>query len=120
MIKKLIAAFVLCLTGGVVHLAMAQSISTIFPVKVKSNSGIHTGDVYINVLTNDSVNLVTNFLFEKGSYGQWHSHPNAIQTMLVLSGEGYYQEEGKPKQLVKKGEVIVTLPNVSHWNGATP
>jgi quinol monooxygenase YgiN len=39
---------------------------------------------------------------------------------MVLSGEAYYQEEGKPKQLLRKGDVVTTAPNVRHWNGATP
>lgn len=38
----------------------------------------------------------------------------------VLRGEAFYQEEGKPKQLLRKGDVVTTAPNVRHWNGATP
>ena len=32
----------------------------------------------------------------------------------------YYQEEGSPKRIIKKGDVIVSPVDVRHWNGATP
>jgi hypothetical protein len=31
----------------------------------------------------------------------------------------YYQEEGKPAQLLKVGDVFVTHDGVKHWHGAT-
>lgn len=34
-------------------------------------------------------------------------------------GEGWYQEEGKPAQLLKTGDVANIPPNVKHWHGAT-
>ena len=64
--------------------------------------------------------MIVHFLFEKGSRNFWHYHPDAEQTLLVLDGEGFYQEEGKEKRIIRKGDVIVTPPNVRHWNGATP
>lgn len=32
---------------------------------------------------------------------------------------GYYQEEGSPKVIVKKGEVMKCPPNIPHWHGAS-
>ena len=46
-------------------------------------------------------------------------HPDADQVLLILDGEGFYQEEGKPKRLIKRGDVINTPANVKHWHGAT-
>jgi len=34
-------------------------------------------------------------------------------------GEGWYQEEGKPAQFLKAGDIIVTHDGVKHWHGAT-
>lgn len=48
----------------------------------------------------------------------WHYHPGG-QVLIITDGIGYYQERGKPKQVVKKGEVIRCLPNVEHWHGAS-
>ena len=96
------------------------SAQTIFPVKFKAPAEHNTGTVHVSVLSRTDHQMTTNFLFEKGSRNSWHYHPNATQILMVLNGEGYYQEEGKEKQLIRKGDVIVTAPNVRHWNGATP
>jgi quercetin dioxygenase-like cupin family protein len=42
------------------------------------------------------------------------------QILLILEGTGYYQERGKPIQIVHKGDVIKCLPGVEHWHGASP
>jgi quercetin dioxygenase-like cupin family protein len=39
---------------------------------------------------------------------------------LVTQGTGYYQEKGKPIQLLHKGDVVKILPDVEHWHGASP
>jgi quercetin dioxygenase-like cupin family protein len=38
---------------------------------------------------------------------------------LATGGVGYYQEKGKPKVILRKGDVIKCPPNVSHWHGAS-
>lgn len=48
----------------------------------------------------------------------WHYHPGG-QVLVFTDGIGYYQERGKPKRIVQKGEVIRCLPNVEHWHGAS-
>lgn len=48
----------------------------------------------------------------------WHYHPGG-QVLIITEGAGFYQERGKPKQLVKKGEVIKCMPGVEHWHGAS-
>ena len=98
----------------------AAAQETIFPTQFKAPAEFNTGDVHISVLSRSERQMTTNFLFEKGSRNSWHYHPNATQVLMVLSGEAYYQEEGKPKQLLRKGDVVNTAPNVRHWNGATP
>jgi len=94
--------------------------SSIFPLEMKADSNFNTGVVYLSVLKGGEGSLIANFLFEPGSRNYWHSHPGTVQTLLVLDGEGYYQEEGKPRQIIRQGDVIVTPADVLHWNGATP
>ena len=80
-----------------------------------------TGTAWLNMLaTPDSLNtmyagLVT---FESGARTNWHSHP-AGQILIVTKGEGYYQEEGKSKRVLRQGETIKCLPNIKHWHGAS-
>jgi quercetin dioxygenase-like cupin family protein len=35
--------------------------------------------------------------------------------MLVTGGKGYFQEEGKPVQVIQEGDVVKIHPNVKHW-----
>lgn len=107
------------------HLNMtAQEITDnpqlIFPAENIASSESNTGEVHLSILKGGGNNMITNFYFSPGSRNFWHYHPNAEQTLLVLDGEGYYQEEGQEKRVIKKGDVIVSKANVRHWNGATP
>lgn len=57
--------------------------------------------------------------YQQGSRTKWHYHP-AGQILIVVSGIAYYQEEGKPKQILSKGDVAKCPPGVHHWHGAAP
>ena len=83
-----------------VLLAIAATAQTIFPARVDAPAEFNTGKVHISVLSSSERQMTTNFLFERGSRNSWHYHPNATQVLMVLSGEAYYQEEGKPKQQI--------------------
>ena len=37
-----------------------------------------------------------------------------------MAGRGYYQEAGKPAQLLVPGDVVNIPPEVKHWHGAAP
>lgn len=56
--------------------------------------------------------------FPAGKKLDWHYHPGG-QILLITDGIGYYQERGKAKRTVVKGEVIKCLPGVEHWHGAS-
>lgn len=57
--------------------------------------------------------------FEPGARSAWHTHP-AGQRLVVISGVGLTQEDGKPVQEIRPGDVIVCPPGVRHWHGAAP
>lgn len=56
--------------------------------------------------------------FEPGARTYWHEHPTG-QSLVILEGEGWIGEEGKPKTLVRAGDTVVCPPGVKHWHGAT-
>jgi quercetin dioxygenase-like cupin family protein len=62
---------------------------------------------------------IGNVTFEPGAKTKWHYHPGG-QILLVTSGKGGYQEQGKPVRELRKGEVITCAPNIPHWHGAAP
>jgi quercetin dioxygenase-like cupin family protein len=61
---------------------------------------------------------IGNVVFEPGARSKWHWHPGG-QTLLALDGVGYYQEKGKPVQILRKGDVVRCPPDVEHWHGAS-
>ena len=93
----------------------------IFPKGEKINTPVFTGTAWLTSLVEaDDVNTIAAGVvtFEPGARTFWHQHP-AGQIILVLSGEGYYQEEGGSKKTLQKGDVIKCPPNLAHWHGAS-
>jgi quercetin dioxygenase-like cupin family protein len=56
--------------------------------------------------------------FEPGARSAWHAHPLG-QALFVVSGVGWTQCEGEPKQEIRPGDVIICPPGKKHWHGAT-
>jgi quercetin dioxygenase-like cupin family protein len=56
--------------------------------------------------------------FEPGARTAWHTHPLG-QTLIVLSGCGWAQQEGGPKEEIRPGDVVWFSPGERHWHGAT-
>lgn len=81
-----------------------------------------TGKTYLNMLSpkdgvfNAPVGSVT---FEPAARTNWHRHEGG-QILLVLNGEGRYQEKGQEIQVLRKGDVVRIAPNAIHWHGAAP
>lgn len=100
--------------------ATAQDTS-IFPKGEIATVDNHTGTVWLTELA--IPDSILNFslaqaTFAPGAKLDWHIHP-AGQFLLITEGTGYYQERGKPRQIVYKGDVIKCLPGVEHWHGAS-
>ena len=81
-----------------------------------------TGTAWLQMLVNNDSTYNTsigNVTFEPKARTNWHKHPGG-QILLVTEGEGYYQERGKPAQLIQKGDVVRIPPDTEHWHGAAP
>ena len=94
----------------------------IFEKGDKIDSPNFTGNAWLNnLILADSLNqnAVGSVTFEPGARTSWHSHP-AGQIILALGGVGYYQEKGKPIEIIRKGEVVKCPHNIPHWQGASP
>jgi len=100
----------------------AQTGDAIFPKGELSTTKNHTGNVWLSELSAGDSTFdfaVAVATFDAGARLDWHSHPGG-QILLILDGTGYYQERGKPIQIVHKGDVVKSLPGVEHWHGASP
>lgn len=56
--------------------------------------------------------------FEPGARTAWHTHPLG-QTLIVVSGCGWVQTEGKAKEEVRAGDIVWFPAGEKHWHGAT-
>ena len=75
----------------------------------------YTRTAYIaQMIPNDEVYhfpQTNHITFAPGARSGWHSHGGMV--ILVTGGIGYYQEEGKPSQIIRKGDVV-EYPEVLH------
>ena len=80
------------------------------------------GKSYLKPLTDpDKTVFVANVTFEPGCRNNWHVHhakQGGGQLLICVDGEGWYQEEGKPAQSLRPGDVVTIPAEVKHWHGA--
>ena len=80
------------------------------------------GNSYLNMLSTEGV-VIGNVTFEPGCRNNWHIHEAASgggQILLCTSGRGWYQEWGKPAQVLNPGDVVNIPAGMKHWHGAAP
>ncbi len=122
MIKAILLSLSLLLTGVSFAEETPDYLSKIIPVGIPNNiAGEHfTGKSFLYPLSNEQVGIF-NVTFEPESYNEWHIHhasKGGGQILIAIAGRGYYQEEGKPAQELKPGDVVNIPANVKHWHGA--
>jgi len=94
----------------------------IFPIGKPNDdyAEFFSGQSYLQVLSDKQLTIF-NVTFEPGCRNNWHIHhaqSGGGQILLVTSGEGYYQEWGKPAQKLHVGDVLNIPAEVKHWHGA--
>ncbi|MDO4212412.1 MAG: carboxymuconolactone decarboxylase family protein [Bacteroidales bacterium] len=65
------------------------------------------------------VQSYANVTFEPGCRNNWHIHHGAHQILICVSGDGIYQEWGKPAIRLHAGDIIDIPEGAKHWHGAT-
>ena len=99
-----------------------QKTELVFPKGDKITNNNFTGTAWLQMfVSNDSIfnTSIGNVTFEPRARTNWHKHPGG-QILLVTEGTGYYQEKGKPAQLLNKGDIVKVPPDTEHWHGAAP
>jgi quercetin dioxygenase-like cupin family protein len=100
----------------------SENLNELFPKGERASADYFVGTVWVkNLVPVDEKlqTLIGSVRFEPGARNNWHKHPGG-QILIAIDGIGYYQEKGKPIQLLRKGDVVKILPDLVHWHGASP
>ena len=96
----------------------------VFPIGAPNDAyaAYFTGKSYLAPVSSSQVGIY-NVTFEPACRNNWHIHhakTGGGQILVCVAGRGYYQEAGKPAQLLVPGDVVNIPPEVKHWHGAAP
>ena len=121
--KQIIGLFILAIILISCNYKKENNMETneIFPKGQQLPKEWFSGNAFLNQLVAKDKNnefsagCVT---FEPGARTVWHTHPKG-QVLIVIEGNGFYQEKGKLAQPIKRGDVINIPENTEHWHGAS-
>jgi quercetin dioxygenase-like cupin family protein len=116
------AILIIACNNKQIETAQEQKTALVFPKGEVISNNNFTGTAWLQMLVNNDSTYYTsigNVTFEPGARTNWHKHPGG-QILLITDGQGYYQEKGKPAQLLHKGDVVKIPPDAEHWHGAAP
>ncbi len=97
---------------------------TVSSYKTQGNKAPNThyiGEAWLNSLlqADESLNFnITKATFKANSTLDWHKHSTS-QVLIIVEGQGYYQEKGKKPMLMKEGDVLKCSANVEHWHASS-
>jgi quercetin dioxygenase-like cupin family protein len=97
------------------------SINSYLSEGFKAPNTHHIGDAWLNFLLqadDDFKYNITQATFSPNSTLDWHKH-STPQVIIIVEGEGYYQERGKEAVILKKGDVIRCEKDIEHWHTST-
>ncbi len=78
------------------------------------------GQSYLSPVSTEGIGIF-NVTFEPSCRNNWHIHKadkGGGQILICVAGKGYYQEWGKPAQVLNPGDTVNIAPGVKHWHGA--
>ena len=81
----------------------------------------YIGEAWLNRLLQADDDLtynITKATFKANSTLDWHKHAS-VQVLIVIAGEGYYQEKGKEPVLMNAGDIIKCEKNTEHWHSSS-
>lgn len=81
----------------------------------------YIGEAWLNRLLQADDDLaynITKATFKANSTLDWHKHAS-VQVLIVVAGEGYYQEKGKEAVKMKTGDIIKCEKNTEHWHSSS-
>ena len=97
------------------------SITSYLDEGTKAPNTHYIGEAWLNRLLSADEDLsynITKATFKANSTLDWHKH-SSPQVLIVVEGEGYYQERGKDPIRMKTGDVIKCNKETEHWHSSS-
>ena len=97
------------------------SITSYLDEGTKAPNTHYIGEAWLNRLLSAEGDLtynITKATFKANSTLDWHKHATP-QVIIVVDGEGYYQERGKDPIRMKTGDVIKCNKETEHWHSSS-
>lgn len=97
------------------------SVSSYKDEGTKAPNTHYIGEAWLNGVLRAEGDLpynITKATFKANSTLDWHKH-DAPQVLIVVEGEGYYQERGKDPMRMKVGDVIKCEKETEHWHASS-
>lgn len=88
---------------------------------MKAPNTHYIGEAWLNGLVRADADLsynITKATFRANSTLDWHRHTTP-QVLIIVEGEGYYQERGKDPVTMKVGDVITCPKETEHWHASS-
>lgn len=97
------------------------SITSYLDEGIKAPNTHYIGEAWLNRLLSADEELnygFTKAMFKANSTLDWHKHYSP-QVLIVVEGEGYYQERGKDAIRMRVGDVIKCHKETEHWHSSS-
>ena len=119
---KKILSFLFSITSIVVLAQNSEySISSYLVEGTKAPNMHYIGEAWLNSLlhADDEISYnITKATFRANSTLDWHKH-STPQVLIIVEGEGYYQERGKDPIRMKVGDVIRCNKETEDWHSSS-
>lgn len=99
----------------------AYSVSSYLSEGRKAPNTHYIGEAWLNAIVRNDADLgynITKASFKANSTLDWHKH-SSPQVLIIVEGQGYYQERGKEPVILKKGDIIKCEKSIEHWHSST-
>lgn len=119
--KKSILLLLILASATVFSQESDYGVSSYLTEGTKAPNTHYIGEAWLNALIHDDEELgynITKATFKANSTLDWHKHATA-QVLIIVDGEGYYQERGNEPVILKKGDVLKCEKDIEHWHSST-
>ena len=119
--KKLPAVLFVLLPFFVCAQNAEYNITSFMDEGFKAPNTHYIGEAWLNGLLRAGEDFeynITKATFRANSTLDWHKHTTP-QVLIIVAGEGYYQERGLEPVVLKAGDVLKCAPDTEHWHASS-